>query len=108
MNDLQFDLRSNVTESEQVIVYIVDSSNEGSRGFIIIDLGTGESWKQPSQHPSTLKTYADVLSYNGLPFYLRKLGQGLNYQQEGLDGVELSRYGDAMYYLPLTLDYLCL
>ncbi|KAI1463842.1 uncharacterized protein F4812DRAFT_468479 [Daldinia caldariorum] len=41
MNDLRFDLRSNITESKGGIVYIIYSSNEGRTGFIMIDLATG-------------------------------------------------------------------
>ncbi|KAI9049604.1 hypothetical protein LZ554_006630 [Drepanopeziza brunnea f. sp. 'monogermtubi'] len=106
MNDLRFDMRPNVTESGRGIAYIVDSSNEGRTGFIMIDLATGESWRQLSQHPSTLRTFGDVPSYQGIPFYLRQEGSPLGYQQEGLDGAELSLYGDVMYYSPLTSNYL--
>jgi hypothetical protein len=94
MNVLRFDMRANATTSGGGIAYIVDSSNEGRTGFIMIDLGTGESWRQLTQHPSTLRTYADVPSYHGLPFHLRQKGSPLNFQQEGLDGAELSLYGD--------------
>jgi hypothetical protein len=37
MNDIRFDLRPNVTESGQGIAYIVDSSDEGRPGFIMLD-----------------------------------------------------------------------
>lgn len=94
MNDLRFDLRANVTESGGGIAYIVDSSDEGRNGFIMIDLGTGESWRQLSQHPSTLRGSEDVPSYQGLPFYYRSEGNPVNFLQEGLDGEELSLYGD--------------
>lgn len=97
MNDLRFDLRRNVTASGGGIAYIVDSSNEGRTGFIMIDLGTGESWRQLSQHPSTLRTNEDVPSYQGLPFYLRQASSPLDFQQEGLDGIELSLYGDVRF-----------
>ncbi|KAI0482062.1 major royal jelly protein-domain-containing protein [Xylariaceae sp. FL0804] len=106
MNDLRFDLRANATASGAGIAYVVDSSNEGRNGFIMIDLGTGESWRQLSLHPSTLAVYGDVPSYQGLPFYLREPGSPLGYQNEGLDGAELSQYGDVMYYSPLTSDYI--
>ncbi|CZT05549.1 uncharacterized protein RCO7_08440 [Rhynchosporium graminicola] len=106
MNDLRFDMRPNVTESGGGIAYIVDSSNEGRTGFIMIDLATGESWRHLNQHPSTLRTYGDVPSYQGMPFYLREKGSSLGFQQEGLDGAELSLYGDVMYYSPLTSNYL--
>jgi hypothetical protein len=72
MNDLRFDMRANITESGEGMVYIVDSSNEGRTGFVMIDLGTGESWRQLSQHPSTLRIFADVPSYQGLPFICAK------------------------------------
>jgi hypothetical protein len=99
MNDLRFDMRPNVTASRSGIAYIVDSSNEGRNGFIMIDLGTGESWRQLNQHPSVLRVYADVPSYNGIPFYLREKGYPIGFQPEGLDGglghgAELSLYGD--------------
>ncbi|KAI0127660.1 major royal jelly protein-domain-containing protein [Xylariales sp. AK1849] len=106
MNDLRFDLRSNITESGCGIAYIVDSSDEGRTGFIVVDLGTGESWRHLSQHPSTLRTPEDVPSYQGIPLYYRAKGKPLNFLQEGLDGEELSLYGDILYYSPLTSDYL--
>ncbi|OTB03818.1 hypothetical protein M426DRAFT_169846 [Hypoxylon sp. CI-4A] len=106
MNDLRFDLRPNVTESGGGIAYIVDSSNEGRTGFIMIDLATGESWRQLSQHPSTQVISENVPSYQGLPFYLRQKGHPLGFQEEGLDGAELDLYGEIMYYSALTTDSL--
>lgn len=106
MNDLRFDMRPNATTSGGGVAYIVDSSDEGRTGFIIIDLGTGESWRHLSEHPSTLRTPEDVPSYQGLPFYFRSGGKPVNFLQEGLDGEELSLYGDILYYSPLTSKYL--
>lgn len=106
MNDIRFDMRPNVTSSGQGIAYIVDSSNEGRTGFIMLDLGTGDSWRQLTQHPSTLRTFEDVPSYQGFPFYQRSPGMPLTNIQEGLDGAELSADGNTMYYSPLTSDYL--
>lgn len=106
MNDLRFDMRPNITASGRGIAYIVDSSNEGRTGFIMLDLGTGESWRQLTQHPSTLRTPGDVPSYQGFPFYQKSPGSPLTNNQEGLDGAELSLDGSTMYYSPLTSDYL--
>ncbi|KAI1451765.1 major royal jelly protein-domain-containing protein [Annulohypoxylon moriforme] len=106
MNDLRFDLRPNITQSGGGIAYIVDSSNEGRTGFIMIDLATGESWRQLDQHPSTQVAPEDVPSYNGIPFYTRQKGHPLGFQEEGLDGAELDQYGEVMYYSALTTDYL--
>ncbi|KAI0134882.1 major royal jelly protein-domain-containing protein [Daldinia grandis] len=106
MNDLRFDLRFNITQSGGGIAYIVDSSNEGRTGFIMIDLATGESWRQLNQHPSTQVIAEVVPSYNGIPFYLRQQGRALGFQEEGLDGAELDQCGEVMYYSALTTDYL--
>ncbi|KAL8933923.1 MAG: hypothetical protein Q9216_006156 [Gyalolechia sp. 2 TL-2023] len=106
MNDLRFDMRPNITESGQGIAYIVDSSDEGRNGFIILDLGTGQSWRHLNQHPSTLRTFEDVPSYQGIPFYQRTLGEPVRSLQEGADGAELSPDGSVLYYSPLTSDYL--
>lgn len=94
MNDVRFDLRPNVTQSGGGIAYIVDSSNEGRPGFIMIDLGTGESWRQLSQHASVLTVPRAVASYQGIPSYIGQPGHGLGFQTEGLDGAELDQYGE--------------
>jgi hypothetical protein len=83
MDDLRFDMQPNAAESGAGIAYIVDSTNEGRTGFVMIDLGTGESWSQLSQHSSTLRTYPDVPNYQGIQFYLQQKGSPLGFQQEG-------------------------
>lgn len=99
MNDLRFDMRANATASGGGIAYIVDSSNEGRTGFIMIDLATGESWRQLDQHPSTLRVSEDVPSYNGIPSYFRQHGHPLDFQPEGLDGAEMDQYGEVCHVL---------
>ncbi|KAI0592871.1 major royal jelly protein-domain-containing protein [Biscogniauxia sp. FL1348] len=106
MNDLRFDLRPNATAAGGGIAYIVDSSNEGRTGFIMIDLATGESWRQLSLHPSTQAVAEVVPSYNGIPYYVRQKGHTLGFQAPGNDGAELDQYGEVMYYSALTTDYL--
>ncbi|KAI0173222.1 major royal jelly protein-domain-containing protein [Hypoxylon sp. FL1284] len=106
MNDLRFDLRPTATESGGGIAYIIDSTSEGRPGFIMIDLATGETWRQLTQHPSTRGTVEGVSSFQGLPFYLRQPGRPLGFQDVGNDGGELDRYGDVFYYSALTDDYL--
>ncbi|OTA22729.1 hypothetical protein BTJ68_14136 [Hortaea werneckii EXF-2000] len=107
LNDLRFDLRSNVSDtSGEGIAYLVDSSNEGRPGFIMVDLGTGESWRRLTQDPSVLRGPEDVPSYQGHPFYLRQKGSPTQWQLEGLDGIQLSPDGKTMYYSPLSTNYL--
>jgi len=45
LNDVRFDLRPSVSECGQGVAYITDSSSEGRNGIVIVDLGTGESWR---------------------------------------------------------------
>lgn len=106
MNDIRFDLRPGVTASGKGIAYIVDSSDEGRPGFIMLDLGTGESWRRLTQHPSTLRIDRDVPSYQGVPFYQRTMGVPVQTLREGLDGLQLSPDVERLYYSPLTSDYL--
>jgi sugar lactone lactonase YvrE len=106
MNDIRFDLRPNITASEQGVAYIVDSSDEGRPGFIILDLGSGESWRRLTQHPSVLRVDRDVPSYQGIPFYQRSIGTPIQTLREGLDGVQLSPDGQQLYYSALTSNYL--
>lgn len=107
LNDLRFDLRSNVSDtSGEGIAYLVDSSNEGRPGFIMVDLGTGESWRRLTQDPSVLRGPQDLPSYQGHPFYLRQKGSPTQWQLEGLDGIQLSPDGKTMYYSPLSTNYL--
>jgi sugar lactone lactonase YvrE len=106
MNDIRFDLRPNITASGQGVAYIVDSSDEGRPGFIILDLGSGESWRRLTQHPSVLRVDRDVPSYQGIPFYQRSIGTPIQTLREGLDGVQLSPDGQQLYYSALTSNYL--
>lgn len=107
LNDLRFDFNSELSgTSGQGIAYLVDSSNEGRPGFIMVDLGTGESWRRLNQDVSVLRGANDVPSYQGNPFYFRQKGSAIGWQEEGLDGIQLSPDGETLYYSPLTTNYL--
>ncbi|OQN95674.1 hypothetical protein B0A48_18198 [Cryoendolithus antarcticus] len=107
LNDLRFDLRPHLSgTSGKGIAYLVDSSNEGRPGFIMLDLGTGESWRRLTQDISVLRGQQDVPSYQGRPFYFRQSGQPVNWQQEGLDGLQLTTDGERAFYSPLSTNVL--
>jgi len=107
LNDLRFDFHSDLSgTSGKGIAYLVDSSNEGRPGFIMVDLGTGKSWRRLTQDRSVLRGHNDVPSYQGHPFYLREKGQPIQWQLEGLDGIQLSPDGKTVYYSPLSTNYL--
>ena len=73
----------------------------------MLDLGTGESWRSLTLHPSTLSVQGFVDSYLGVPSYSTPKGAAqFGHIQEGLDGIQLSPDGRIMYYSPLTGNYL--
>ena len=103
MNDVRLDLRASLEgTSGQGIAYIVDSSDEGRNGFIMLDLGSGESWRRLQQDQSVLRVPWNVPSYVGRPFYFRQRGMPVRSLPEGLDGLQLSADGQRLYYSPLT------
>lgn len=113
LNDLRFDLRPMMGDSgtgmqsyPDGVAYLVDSSNEGRPGFIILDLASGQSWRRLSQDPSVLRVPNNVPSYFNVPFYYRAKGMPISWQQEGLDGLQLSPDGSRLYYSPLTSTHL--
>ncbi|KAI9757573.1 MAG: hypothetical protein M4579_003385 [Chaenotheca gracillima] len=106
MNDIRLDFNPDITPSGKGLAYIVDSSDEGRNGFILLDLGTGQCWRRLTKHPSTLNVYNAVPAYNGIPFYDRTPGMYVRALPEGLDGIALSSDGSMLYYAPLTSYYL--
>lgn len=113
LNDLRFDLRpltgatgTGMMSFPDGIAYLVDSSNEGRPGFIMLDLATGNSWRRLNEDPSVLRAPNNVPSYFNKPFYLRQKGSPISWQQEGLDGIQISPDGSRIYYSPLTSTHL--
>lgn len=51
LNDVRFDLRPSVSAAGHGVAYITDSSSEGRNGIVIVDLGTGESWRHLENIP---------------------------------------------------------
>ena len=108
INDIRFDLRSSVAASGQGVGYITDSSQEGRNGIIIVDLGTGSSWR-----------HLDATSYvrpetGFLPFiwgeavYSLPIGPSMPISQGsfGADGIALSADGATLYFAAVGSRYL--
>jgi len=87
LNDVRFDLRPNVTSSGKGIAYITDSSIEGRTGLVIVDLGTGESWRH-LQGSTYVAPAQQFLAYVwGRPIYAFMPGQPLSFQGLALMGL---------------------
>lgn len=100
LNDVRFDLR----RGTEGVAFITDSSDKGANGIIVVDLGTGESWRQLNDHPSTkaedIKTFLPIVE--GRPF-LEPQPDGSVKQGAGMgtDGIAISADGARLYYCPL-------
>lgn len=100
LNDIRFDL----SRGDGGIAYITDSAQNGPNGIIVVDLGSGESWRRLHDHPSTKpETIEDFLPLvEGRPFIERqsdgtvKQGAGM-----GADGIAIGADGSRLFYCPL-------
>jgi sugar lactone lactonase YvrE len=100
LNDVRFDLR----RGSEGMAFITDSAQKGPNGIIVLDIGSGESWRRLHDHPSTkaeqLHTFLPIVE--GRPFLEHqpngsvKQGAGM-----GSDGIAISANGMRLYYCPL-------
>ncbi|KAI0388890.1 major royal jelly protein-domain-containing protein [Xylariaceae sp. FL0594] len=106
LNDVRFDLRPSLTESGEGIAYITDSSLQGRNGIVIVDLGTGESWRHLDLAHS-VRAEPQFLSFVwGQPSYYNEGSRPVSYNPVGADGIALSADGDTLYFGPFASRYL--
>ena len=100
LNDIRFDLRPSVTASGKGIAYITDSSQEGRNGIVMVDLGTGESWRHLDNTPEVRGTRGFVPFVWGEAVYsLPAPGQIITFAGDfGSDGIALSADGETLFW----------
>ncbi|RYF37114.1 MAG: gluconolaconase, partial [Cytophagaceae bacterium] len=100
--DIRFDLRASVSTSGQGVAYITDSSSEGRNGIIIVDLGSGESWRHLNNIPEVSAERGFVPYVWGQPlYYIPGPNQPLTTVPLGSDGIALSADGEDLYFGPV-------
>jgi sugar lactone lactonase YvrE len=106
LNDVRFDLRAEVSASGEGVCYITDSSAEGRNGIIIVDLGSGESWRHLDLSHS-VRHQSQFLGFVwGQPIYYAPGITPFTYFPPGSDGIALSADGERLYWGPLGSRYL--
>lgn len=100
LNDVRFDLR----RGTEGMAFITDSAQQGPNGIVVVDLGTGDSWRRltdnPSTRPEPLETYLPVVE--GRPFYEpHPDGSVASGPAMGSDGIAIGADGARLYYCPL-------
>ena len=113
LNDIRFDLR----RGSEGMAFITDSADGGANGIIVVDLGSGDSWRKLHDHPSTkaepLQTFLPIVE--GKPLMERQADGKSKPMTMGADGIAISADGTRLYYCPLmsrklysvSVDCLC-
>ncbi|UPX14159.1 uncharacterized protein EKO05_0004649 [Ascochyta rabiei] len=102
VNDVRFDLRASLTTSGKGVAYITDSSSEGRNGIIVVDLGTGESWRHLNNIPEVSAERGFVPFVWGQPlYYIPGPNMPLTTVPLGSDGIALSADGEDLYFGPV-------
>lgn len=105
-NDVRFDLRPSISSSGQGIAYITDSSSEGRNGIIVVDLGTGESWRQLENIPQVRPEPGFFVQVWGESVYQDNGVQPITPLAFGADGITLSNDGETLYFSVVSGRYL--
>lgn len=107
LNDVVFDLRPETTESGQGIAYLTDSSPEGRSGIVVVDLGTGKSWRHIGLSPSVHAEPNFVAFIWGDAIYANPGGgRPIRTLPTSSDGLALSPDGETLYFCTLPSRYL--
>lgn len=100
VNDVRFDLR----RGSAGMAFVTDSSQNGPNGIIVVDVGSGESWRRlhdhPSTKPETMQTFLPLVE--GQPFLQRHADGAVQIgPAKGSDGIAISADGERLFYCPL-------
>ncbi|OTB02078.1 hypothetical protein M426DRAFT_25087 [Hypoxylon sp. CI-4A] len=107
LNDARFDLRSDITDSTgEGVAYITDSSASGHNALVIVDLGSGESWRHLGLTRAVRGESQFLPFIWGQPGYYTEAGMPFTSFPLGSDGIALSADGETLYWTPLASRYL--
>jgi sugar lactone lactonase YvrE len=98
LNDLRVDLR----QGQDGVAYITDSGAKSKGGLIMVDLGTGRSWRKLTGHKSVLAEPKFVPVVDGQPMYIRPRNGVAQFVNLSSDGIAISPDGATLYYTPLA------
>ena len=99
LNDIRFDL----SQGDDGIAFITDSSDTGPNGIIVVDLASGESWRKLHDDPSTKAEIAlnCLPIVEGQPLMERQADGTTKPMKMGADGIAINAEGSRLYYCPL-------
>lgn len=98
LNDVRFDLNPSLTSSGEGVAYITDSSSEGRTGLIVVDLGSGESWRHLDSSPYVQGDRQFLAFVWGHELYAAQTGKPGSFLTFGADGIALGADGKDLYF----------
>lgn len=98
LNDVRFDLDPGLTSSGEGVAYITDSSSEGRTGLIVVDLGSGESWRHLDGSPHVQGDRQFLAFVWGRELYTAQPGSRASFLTLGVDGIALGADGKDLYF----------
>jgi sugar lactone lactonase YvrE len=98
LNDVRFDLR----RGKAGMAFITDSSLSGPNGIVVVDLGTGRSWRRLHNHLSTKAEKGFLPMVEGRALMNRPASGKPSHLAVGSDGIAISADGKRLYYSPLS------
>jgi sugar lactone lactonase YvrE len=100
------DVRFNDRQGEAGMAYITDSGDQGPNGIIVVDLGSGKSWRRLTGHSSVRPQAGFVATVDANPLVLRPAPGVTKPVTSGADGIAISEDGKTLFYCPLTSRHL--
>ena len=86
--------------------YLTDSSDQGPNGIVVVNLGSGKSWRRLNNHVSTLPEPGYVSFAEGRPLYQTEPGKPARPVRFGSDGIAISADGSKLFYCTVSSNKL--
>ncbi len=102
LNDVRFDLR----RGQGGFAYITDSGGEGPNGIVVVDLGSGRSWRKLTGDRTVRAEENFTPVVEGQPLVQRPQPGVSKRMAMGSDGIALSADGKRLFYTPLIGHHL--
>jgi sugar lactone lactonase YvrE len=102
LNDVRFDLR----RGPGGLAFITDSADKGPNGIIVVDLGSGQSWRRLNNHPSMRAVPGFLPVVEGRPLMNRPPKGKPSHLAMGSDGIAIGSDGSRLFYCPLASRHL--
>jgi sugar lactone lactonase YvrE len=97
-NDVRFDW----SRGSEGMAFITDSSDSGPNGIIVVDIGSGKSWRKLNDHPSTKADKNFIPRVEGQNLMARPKNGPPAFIKIGSDGIAIDPERKVLYYRPLA------